>query len=40
MAAEPNGPPFDPPSTGLDGWAKRATIAAAHYTGATLQVNL
>lgn len=33
MTAEPNGPPFDPPSTGLDGWVKRATIAAAFIVG-------
>ena len=33
MTAEPNGPPFDPPPTGLDGWAKRATIAAAFVVG-------
>ena len=33
MTAEPNGPPVDPPPTGLDGWAKRATIAAAFVVG-------
>ena len=33
MTAEPNGLAFDPPPTGLDGWAKRATIAAAFVVG-------
>ena len=33
MTAEPNGLTFDPPPTGLDGWAKRATIAAAFVVG-------
>ncbi len=33
MTAEPNEMAFDPPPTGLDGWAKRATIAAAFVVG-------
>ena len=33
MMTEHDDQPPDPPSTGLDGWAKRATIAAAFVVG-------